>query len=48
VFLQAVSLDLGTLVIGAFNNDGVKKALNFETDEYPLYIMPIGRLPNGK
>ena len=48
VFLQAVSLGLGTVVIGAFDDDKVKKALRFEADEYPLYIMPVGRLPGKK
>ncbi len=43
VYLQAVSLDLGTVVIGAFINDKVKKIVNAEEQENPLYIMPVGR-----
>jgi SagB-type dehydrogenase family enzyme len=44
VFLQAVSLDLGTVVIGAFHDDAVKKVLKMSESEQPLYIMPVGKL----
>lgn len=44
VYLQAVSLNLGTVAIGAFDDEGVKKAANLTVREQPLYIMPIGRL----
>ncbi len=43
VYLQAVSLDLGTVVIGAFSEDKVKEIVNAEEQENPLYIMPVGR-----
>ncbi|KPK42452.1 MAG: nitroreductase [Omnitrophica WOR_2 bacterium SM23_29] len=43
VHLQAVSLNLGTVVIGAFNDDGVKKIINMPKNETPLYIMPVGK-----
>nr|CBH37801.1 conserved hypothetical protein [uncultured archaeon] len=43
VYLQAVSLDLGTVVIGAFNDSKVKKVVNLGEQENPLYIMPVGR-----
>jgi len=43
VFLQAVALNLGTLVIGAFYDDVVKKVMNMAGGEQPLYIMPVGR-----
>jgi SagB-type dehydrogenase family enzyme len=43
VYLQAVSLNLGTTVIGAFEDQKVKKILNIQDNEHPLYIMPIGR-----
>jgi SagB-type dehydrogenase family enzyme len=46
VCLQAVSLGLGTVTIGAFNDDKVKKIVNCEADEEPLYIMPVGKLKN--
>lgn len=44
IYLQAVSLKLGTLVIGAFNDNELKKIMNFDLYEYPLYIMPVGKL----
>lgn len=43
IYLQAVALGLGTVAVGAFNDERVKKVLMMETDEYPLCIMPIGR-----
>lgn len=44
VFLQAVALDLGTVVIGAFYDEAVKKVLKMPGEEQPLYIMPVGRM----
>jgi len=44
VYLQAVSLSLGTVVIGAFDDDEVKKVLHITSKEQPLIIMPIGRI----
>ena len=38
VYLQAVSLDLGTVVIGGFNDSKVKKVVNLGERENPLYI----------
>jgi SagB-type dehydrogenase family enzyme len=43
ICLQVVALNLGTVTIGAFEDDGVKKVLELPTDEEPLYIMPVGR-----
>ncbi|MDI6770454.1 MAG: SagB/ThcOx family dehydrogenase [Anaerolineales bacterium] len=43
VYLQAVSLNLGTVFIGAFNDDEVKKVLHITGDEQPLGLMPVGR-----
>ena len=43
VCLQAISLGLGTVIIGAFNDKEVKKVLKLEADEWPLCIMPAGR-----
>ena len=45
VFLQANSLGLGTVVVGAFNDDAVARALTLAREEQPLCLMPIGRLP---
>ncbi|MBA7526111.1 Microcin B17-processing protein McbC [subsurface metagenome] len=43
VYLQAVSLDLVTVVIGAFIDSEVKEIMNMQEQETPLYIMPVGR-----
>jgi SagB-type dehydrogenase family enzyme len=42
IYLQAVSLNLGTVVIGAFHDDEVKQIVNMTDEEQPLYIMPVG------
>jgi len=44
VFLQAVPLNLGTVIIGAFYDDEVKKILKMSEREQPIYIMPVGRM----
>jgi len=43
VYLQAVALRLGTVVIGAFRDDQVREILKLPQNEQPLYIMPVGR-----
>ena len=42
VYLQAVPLGLGTVVIGAFNDNEVKRILGLPEPEAPLYLMPVG------
>ncbi len=42
VHLEAVSLNLGTVVVGAFEDDRVKALLGLERDEHPLILMPVG------
>lgn len=44
IYLQAVSLNLGTVAIGAFDDEDVKKLLKMGDKEVPLYIMPIGKI----
>ena len=49
VYLQAESLDLGTVFIGAFYDDKVKSILQMRKEETPLGLMPVGRtLPGGE
>ena len=43
VFLQSQSLKLGTVTIGGFKDEDVRKALNLSEKEQPIYIMPLGR-----
>lgn len=43
VYLQAVSLKMGGVVIGGFKDEDVRKVLNLSEKEQPLYIMPIGK-----
>lgn len=44
VYLQAVSLRLGTVVVGAFQDKAVKSIVGLAEGETPLYIMPVGRM----
>jgi len=44
IYLQAVSLGLGTVMIGAFNDDVLKKVLNLPVNEFPLAIYPLGKI----
>lgn len=43
IYLQAISLQLGTVSIGAFDGAAVKKVLTIPNEEDPIYIMPIGK-----
>jgi len=43
LFLQAVSLDLNTVIVGAFRDDAIRNALNLPQDHVPLILMPVGR-----
>jgi SagB-type dehydrogenase family enzyme len=43
VSLQAVALGLATVMVGAFKDEDVGKALKLEEQIKPLYIIPIGK-----
>lgn len=43
IYLQAVSLSLYTVSVGAFDDEPVLGILNATQEETPLYIMPVGR-----
>lgn len=44
ISLQAVSLHIGTVIVGAFSDDEVKMAIGLPRRERPLCIMPLGRI----
>jgi SagB-type dehydrogenase family enzyme len=43
LFLQAVSLELNSVVVGAFDDDAVRRTLGLPGDHVPLILMPLGR-----
>jgi SagB-type dehydrogenase family enzyme len=43
VSLQAVALGLRTVMVGAFEDEEVQKALKLGEEFKPLYIIPIGQ-----
>ena len=43
VYLQGVSLKIGTVVMAGFKPEEVTKALNLPKNEHVIYIMPLGR-----
>jgi SagB-type dehydrogenase family enzyme len=44
VALQAVALNLGAVMVGAFRDAEVKRVLQLGTGEEPLYLLPVGRI----
>ena len=42
LLLQAVALDLGAVVIGAFHDEKVQAVLGLPEDHAPLYLIPVG------
>ena len=47
VYLQAYALGLGTVAIGAFDDDGIGQALGLPQEQAPLYLMPVGKPLTG-
>lgn len=45
VYLQGVALEVGTVAVGAFDDDGVARVLELARGERPLYLLPLGKLP---
>jgi SagB-type dehydrogenase family enzyme len=44
IHLQAVSLNIGTVMVGAFKDDQIKKIMNLSANELPLLLMPLGKI----
>ena len=42
ILLQAVSLGLGAVPIGAFNENDIIRLMDFGSEEQPLYLIPVG------
>ena len=43
IYLQATALNLGTVAVGAFQDEEVRRILQLEAKIRPLYIMPVGK-----
>ena len=43
ILLQAISLGLGGVVIGAFEDERIQTVIGLETQAVPLYLIPVGR-----
>ncbi len=43
-FLQATTLGIGSVVMGAFNEGAVRRIVGAGPDERPLYVQPFGML----
>ncbi len=43
VYLQATALGLGTVFVGAFNDDRVKRVLRLPASEQAFALLPLGR-----
>ena len=42
IHLEAVALGLGSVAIGAFEEEAVKRVLSLPAEHEPLYIIPVG------
>jgi SagB-type dehydrogenase family enzyme len=44
IYLEATALNLGTVAVGAFNDEKVQKVLRLPEENEPLYVMPVGHI----
>ncbi|MFZ8790867.1 MAG: SagB/ThcOx family dehydrogenase [Thermosphaera aggregans] len=44
IYLASVEMGLGTVAVGAFNDDQVSKLLNLPEGYEPVYVFPVGRV----
>ncbi|MCD6376574.1 MAG: SagB/ThcOx family dehydrogenase [Caldisericaceae bacterium] len=42
IYLMATALNLGTVAVGAFHDEGVSQILMLSGDEIPVYLFPVG------
>ncbi len=42
IYLQAAALGLGTVAVGAFDDEALAKAIGAQPNEAPLYVFPVG------
>lgn len=42
IYLQCTAMNLGSVVIGAFDENGVRTVLGAKSNERPVYVQPIG------
>lgn len=47
VYLEAQALGLGTVAIGAFQDEEVAQILRLPRNEMPLYLLPVGKPKSG-
>lgn len=45
VCLQAVALNIAVVPVGAFKEDHVRRILQIDSSELPLYMLPTGKMP---
>jgi nitroreductase len=43
VYLEATALGLGTVLVGAFDDNAVARTLRLPRGEEPLCLLPVGR-----
>jgi nitroreductase len=43
VLLQATALELGAVIVGAFEENRVRRLLAIATEEVPACLLPVGR-----
>jgi SagB-type dehydrogenase family enzyme len=47
IYLEAYSLTLGAVVVGAFSDNGIRDAVFASQEMLPLYVIPVGVVPEG-
>jgi SagB-type dehydrogenase family enzyme len=44
LYLLSYTLGLGMVVIGAFNDNGIREIINSDENEAPMYVIPVGKV----